>query len=159
MAKVIRRTGDGAAKLEMLLTSLGKHRARVGWLESAKYPNGESVGGIAAVHEFGNPMQGIPPRPFMRPTIENERLNWAKLAEKAYKATGSEYEAMEMLGLKAAGDIAKTISKIQSPPLDEKTVKARQRGYADKNTVGSLTKPLVHTGILFNSLTHVVEDK
>lgn len=159
MARVEKRPGAGSRKLEMLLRTLGTHKSRVGWFESAKYPNGEPVAAVAMVHEYGSAPQGIPPRPFMRPAIDENQRKWANVLAKAIEAGMTEAEAMDMLGTVAEGDVAKVIAKLQEPALAEETVKARQRGYADKETVGSLTKPLVHTGIMLNSLTHITEAK
>ena len=63
------------------------------------------------------------------------------------------------LGQLAAGDIRKKISEIQQPPLQEATVKARKRRYKDRKTTGNLTKPLVDTAVMVNSVTNTVENK
>lgn len=152
-----------SVKLGALLDQVARKQLKVGWLESAQYPNGTPVAYVAAIQEFGSPAQGIPPRPFMRPTVEQQTAAWNNVAQQGAKAMlAGAMDAggvMDMIGLKAAGDIAKTISKIQAPPLAPATIKARQRGYADQETVGNLTKPLVHTALMINSLTHIVEDK
>lgn len=159
----VKKVPGMSVKLGALLDQLQHKRLKVGWLESAKYDDGTPVAYVATIQEFGSAPQGIPPRPFMRPTIAEQQPKWQSIANHQSKAllngTTDANSALDMLGLAAAGDIAKTISKIQEPPLKPETIKARQRGYADKKTVGSLTKPLVHTGIMLNSLTHVVEDK
>lgn len=68
-------------------------------------------------------------------------------------------QILDGIGQQAAGDIARTISEIQSPRLKDATVKARMRRYADKRTVGNLTKPLVDTGYMISSIQSTVEDK
>lgn len=152
-----------SVKLGTLLDQLQQKQLKVGWLDTAQYPDGTPVAYVAAIQEFGSAPQGIPPRPFMRPAVEEQTTRWNKIAAQGAKAVLANSmdagAALDMIGLAAAGDIAKTIAKIDSPPLKPATVKSRQRGYADKETVGNLTKPLVHTALMINSLTHVVEDK
>jgi len=104
----------------------------------------------------------IPPRPFMRPTIAAQRNEWLRLLGEGAKAILRGKATIEAVlgavGAKAAGDVAKTITSITSPPLRKSTVRARLRQMADRKTIGSIDKPLVHTGILLNSITNTVED-
>jgi hypothetical protein len=131
---------------------------RVGWFESAKYPNGMPVAYNASIHEFGG--GHVPPRPFMRPTAEEQRGEWAKQFGRAAKAiTDGKIDAsaaFEQLGGMVAGDIRKTITAITAPPLKESTIAAKRRKRADKKTTGNLSKPLIDTGLMLASLTHVV---
>lgn len=105
----------------------------------------------------------IPPRPFMRPTIAREKNNWFKLledgAKKVLRGKISAKEVLELVALRAAGDIGETIKAIVSPPLAKGTIAARRRQMANKKLVGSLDKPLVASGILFNSVTGIAENK
>lgn len=91
----------------------------------------------------------IPPRPFMRPTIAREKNNWKKtMADGARAVLNGNYTAtqvMEAVALQAAGNIKETISQVTSPPLKSSTIRARVR-QKDKNVVGALDKPLIHTG-------------
>lgn len=104
----------------------------------------------------------IPARPFMRPTIIEQKKNWLAIMTRGYRdvlaGKTTESDLMELLGGVAAGDVAKTISEITDPPLKPGTIRARQKMLSDQKTVGSLDKPLVASGILFDTLTHVVED-
>lgn len=152
-----------SVKLGALLDQLQHKRLKVGWLESDKYDDGTPVAYVAAIQEFGSAPQGIPPRPFMRPTIAEKEVEWGKIAA-GYakmmlngKIDGA--TALDSLGGSAAGDIAKTISKIQTPKLKDSTIKARLRKMADGKTIGNLTKPLVESGLMFDTLNHIVEDK
>ena len=103
----------------------------------------------------------IPPRPFMRPTIARERNNWLKYmtsgAKKVLRGTASATQILEIVAIRAAGDIAKTISQITTPPLAKGTIAARRRKMSNKKLVGALDKPLVATGILLNSVTGKAE--
>ncbi len=173
-AGVKRIPGPAANRFKVAMAELAKDKVgKVGWFESARYndKNATPVAYVASIHEFGTASAGrgrttiIPPRPFFRPTIaEQGGVNgaWAQVAkvgaQNILKGSMNSKQAMDMLGLKAAGDIAKTISKIQSPPLAAATVANRQRRYSDRKTVGNLTKPLVDTGVMVSTLTHAVED-
>lgn len=162
MVKVTRKPGPAAERLAVALKNLDGKIGKVGWFETAKYDDGTPVAYVASIHEFGYPEGGIPPRPFMRPTISEKRAEWRGIADKGARAvlrgTATSATVLEALGMKAAGDIAKTIASIQSPPLAEATVEARQRQYADRGTTGNLNKPLVDTALMVNSITSTVEN-
>lgn len=105
----------------------------------------------------------IPARPFFRPTIAREINNWRDMflagsrAILAGNATG--HQVLEAVALRAAGDVAKTIASITTPPLKPSTIAARRREMADTKTTGALTKPLVHTSLMVGSVTGVVEEQ
>ena|ERR1043165_9642197 len=160
--KVIRVTGDGYKKLDAATKSIKGWQAKVGWVARKQYPDSEmTTAGAAAIAEYGAPSKNIPPRPIMRPTIAKQKNLWAQIARNEGKLilegkqTGQ--GAMERIGLQAAGDARETITQIFSPPLSPKTIAARLRRYKNKKTVGNLTKPLVDTKTLLNSLTNTVE--
>lgn len=160
--KIERVSGAGSKQLEIALKNLQGKVGKVGWFEKSKYENGISVAYVATIQEYGYPAKNIPPRPFMRPTIVKQQVEWRKVAESGSKAViegrSTIGNVMEAIGLKAAGDIRKTISAVWSPPLSPKTIAARLRKRSDKKTVGNLTKPLIDTGIMFGTLTNTVED-
>jgi hypothetical protein len=163
MVKVVRQVTDTGKRLEIALKNLEGKVAKVGWFEKSKYETGVSVAYVATIQEYGYPAKNIPPRPFMRPTIVKNENQWKKIAESGAKAVlnGNQTVAniMEAIGLKAAGDIRKTISLVWQPPLSPKTIQARLRKRADNKTVGNLTKPLIDTGIMLGTLTNTVEDE
>lgn len=163
----VRRSGPGIASLTVALRELHGLEAKVGWFESARYKDGTPVAYVAAIHEFGAVTrlakaaeayqaggQGakpvvIPPRPFMRPTVAAKSQAWIDLLGQGAKAslTGGPRprDVLEMVALRAAGDIAKTIRSIQTPPLSPLTV--ARKGHR---------KPLVDTGQMIQSLTGAV---
>lgn len=164
MAKVTRTPGPGQAKLEAALKGIDNKVGKVGWFATAHYQDGTPVALVAAVNEFGWPEHNIPPRLGMRATADAMRAVWGTLAttlaHRVLDGNMTGAEMMEALGLKAAGDIRKHISKVTSPPLKTQTVMARLRGKKQGNVVSiTVAKPLVHTGLLLNSLTNTVEDK
>lgn len=161
--------GKAIRKREMTLRllegarELSSVQGKVGFFESAKYPDGTPVAYVASIHEFGYSEGGIPPRPFMRTTANEQGQNWSEAFGKGAKAiargTFTAHQVMDAVGQLAAGDIRKKISEIQQPPLQEATVKARKRRYKDRKTTGNLTKPLVDTAVMVNSVTNTVENK
>lgn len=162
MGRVVRNR-QGLEQLRVAVQGLGNTTGKVGWFETAKYPDGTPVAYVASIHEFGYAAGSIPPRPSMRPTIAAQSKEWAlsfgKGATAAAKGNYTAAQVMDAVGLMAAGDVAKTISKITQPPLKPATVAARRRRYADQNTTGNLTKPLVDTALMVTSITHLTESK
>jgi len=57
-----------------------------------------------------------------------------------------------------AGEIRRTISKLTSPALSPRTIQERRLKYAsNQQLVGGLTKPLVESGRMQDSVTHEVK--
>lgn len=161
--QVNRRPGPGRARLEALIEQSKKLSLRVGFFDTSKYQDGTPVAQVAAEQEFGVPSKRIPPRPFMRPTVTANKTKWSGLFARGSRAavvgTIDLRSVFEQIGGVAAGDIAQTISKIQTPALSPMTIRMRQQAYASgQRRVGNLTKPLVFTGLLFNAVTHEVRD-
>ncbi|WP_059215185.1 hypothetical protein [Escherichia albertii] len=158
MARLVIKPGPAAESLKRATEELKRKSAKVGWFESSKYADGTPVAQVAAENEFGPHA-----RPFMRPTITARTQVWRSLsytvAKKVVNGDAPADQIFEMLGLQVSGDIAKAIAAITSPPLSPRTIAARQAKMADGKTIGSLDKPLVETGLMINSLTHIVEDK
>jgi hypothetical protein len=161
MPTVTRKPGPDADRLRVFVAGLDGLRGKVGWFESSHYPNGVPVAYVAAIQEFGYPAGGIPPRLGMRATAKEKTGEWREVARRGAKAAlkggTSAYAAMELLGLKAAGDVRKHISQVTSPPLKAATIQARLRKRSNKSKVGNLTKPLVDSGELIDSLTNRTE--
>jgi len=162
MAQVIRKSDKAAyARLEKVSKQLSGSELKVGWFETNRYPDGTPVAYIATIHEFGYPEGGIPARPFMRPTIVREENFWRKFidqeAKKIYDGRQTVENMLEALGLSIAGEVARSITQVMAPPLKPATIAAKKRKLADAVTVGSLDKPLVETGLMLASVTHVVE--
>lgn len=166
----VRRTGPGVAVLTAALRSLDGVQAKTGWFETAKYADGTPVAYVATIHEFGaivvnaDAVAGayqnggggaapilIPARPFMRPTVAAKGDSWMKLlaqgAAQVLLGKATAEQVLEAVALRAAGDVAKTISTISSPPLSPRTIAGKK----------GATKPLVDTGQMIQSVTGVVE--
>ena len=170
---VKRTPGPGAAVLQKALSGLKDTKGKVGWFPSAQYqgyqpktPDGKTgapmpVAAIAIQNEYGNPALGIPARPFMRPTIAEKMQEWKQKFKSGAKAilagNISSREVMEAVLLLVAGNIRRSITKVQSPPLKQATIDARLRKKADGKTIGNLTKPLVEEKIMINTISHEIE--
>lgn len=163
MTTVKRTPGPGVDRIKFLLNGVSNKVGKVGFFPTSKYEDGTPVAYVAAIQEFGSPAQGIPPRSFMRSTVNEKSGEWRGVATQGAQAmingTATGDQVLEAIGLKAAGDIRYTISKLTTPALRPETIAARLRARKDKKTVGLLTKPLVDTGTLLNAVTSAVEDK
>ena len=122
------------------LDALENAEAKVGWFESAVYENGRPVAAVAAGNEVGIPSRSIPPRPFFRPTADAKEAEWGKTAEtmagRVIEGKATAEEAMEVLGLKAGGDVLETIVSITSPALSPITILARAYRKNGKDVTG-----------------------
>lgn len=156
--KVVRK--GGTEKLRATLKDVGSKQIRVGFFPEAKYPDGTPIAYVATIQEFGYPEGNIPARPFMRPTAEQKKTDWGRQVAGAVRGAIDGKvdlgQAFDALGARSAGDIARTISRVKSPPLKKSTLKARQ---ARKKTPGVSTKPLVDDGQMIQAVTHIVETK
>lgn len=181
MATIRQNNPKAFETLNAHIKELDSKIVKVGWFESAKYESGTPVAYVATIQEFGSPKRSIPPRPFMRPTVDEKKQAWFDLAAQGAKAIlagrSTAAKVMEAIGLRAAGDVAKTITTITSPALSPITLQLRawrregrvitgatvgeaaraikQPGYT---TPSVSEKPLVDSAILLNTLTSTVED-
>lgn len=154
----IRRTSN-ASSIKKVLEELGRKEIKVGFFESAKYPDGTPIAYVAAIQEFGH--GPIPPRPFMRPAEQQNAAKWQKGIAAGVKAAlnGSITieHALEQVGMVAAGDVRKAIKAVTAPPLADSTISARQRRLKGKKSAS--TKPLVDSGQMIQAVTSAVVDK
>ena len=95
--KIERVSGAGSKQLEIALKNLQGKVGKVGWFEKSKYENGISVAYVATIQEYGYPAKNIPPRPFMRPTIVKQQVEWRKVAESGAKAVIEGNQRLVML--------------------------------------------------------------
>lgn len=156
--------------LQNAVKALGGLSAKIGWFKSAKYEDGTPVAEVAAVQEYGVPSKNIPSRSFMRRTLTENKNNYRSLVQSVAKSIlngkTTPQSGLELIASKVAGDMRKTISQIQEPPLKFDTIKARldrrklklsKNKKARKKTIGSLTKPLIDTGLMYGTLTYHVD--
>lgn len=137
------------AKLAELAEKLGDGKTlRVGFLEGATYPDGQSVPMVAAANEYGDPAMNRPPRPFFRNMIAEKSPEWPQDIAKIAEATG--YDAETMLGLMGEhikGQLQQSIRELMEPPLSPVTIE--KKGF---------DKPLIWQGVMINSVDYDVTD-
>ena len=109
------------AKIDAIGEGFANREAKVGFFPGAAYEDGTPVAYVASIQEFGAPDQNIPPRPFMRPTVEDKKGEWsAAIADGIRAVVRSQVGAssrtlgiddvLEVVGTAAAGDVVKTIA-------------------------------------------------
>lgn len=179
----VRKISGLSTTVKTACAQLNKLKGKVGWFESAHYPDGTPVAYVATIQEFGSQEQGIPERPFMRPTADEKAQEWKKTLGKAATAAMSgkisAKDAMEQIAGRAAGDVRRVISRLSAPALSNVTIELRRRRNKGEKITGKTVgeaakaansaffkpaskteaKPLVDTGILIASLTSAVEDQ
>ena len=135
----------------------GPRGVRVGVLNDATTEDGKSVAEYAAYNEFGTAT--IPPRPFLRTTIAEQRDKWGALAKRYLQAgiaAGSPAAgrmAMEAAGRQAQVDIQDKIMSNMPPPNAPATAarKAKRKG-------GGYSGTLFDTGALHKSIDYEVTE-
>lgn len=175
MAKVTRRAGPGRAVLGAAVKSMEGLAGKVGWFSSSKYPDGTPVAYIATIHEFGYMPKHIPPRMGLRTMVEEKRSEWGSkmepMAKQVFAGKWTGTDMLDAIGAVAEGDIRKQIASVTEPPLAQATIEARARrqgttlfDMSDKakshyaQNLG-IAKPLVDTGYLQATVTHIVAAK
>lgn len=148
MAKV-KGGGEWSAKLQKLIGQFSDEQVvKVGFLEGATYPTGEPVAMIAAIHNFGAPRAGIPPRPFFTLAISKHHTEWPNAAQAALKHTNDVDKSLSAVGAYIKGNIQQEINDLWQPPLKPTTV--AQKGF---------DKPLIDTSHMINSVDYRVDKK
>lgn len=155
----VTRNQSMRVQLQAAMDEMRTKQVRVGWFDTAKYEDGTPVAYVATVQEFGSPKQNIPARPFMRPTVAENKQGWIKQLGQGGKlvfAGKLQYSQMiGQFGMQAAGQVAETIASVTTPALGASTLRAR----ASRNASGQASnKPLVDTGLLIQSVSSQVEN-
>lgn len=138
----VKDTDRGMQRIVRELGRMDGARIEVGWFAGVRHPSGESVAGIAAIHEFGAPRANIPPRPTLGPTYD-EKLSQGRrelrnlVLEQVVDRAGGVKEALERFGARRVAEIKRAITALQSPPLKPATI-ARK----------GASKPLIDTGAM-----------
>ena len=160
-------------KLFLAIKELKDKGVKVGWVERQQYQGKKiTVAAVAAQNEFGNPSKNIPARPFMRPTVISKRNFWRKQVEfgasQILLNNTTIDEVLNKLGQDASADVKRTITRVYYPALAESTILARIRRNAqlskrrsrfERKHVGNITKPLIDTGEMYNTLTYQITDE
>lgn len=147
---------------------------RIGFLESATYPDGTPVATIAVAQNYGSPSRGIPPRPFFSNMVADKSPGWGEAFVQTLRAANYDTEqALDLLGAGIAGQLREAIVETNSPPLSPITVLLRERfpnhddmTFADvlqaradiaagEQPTGN-SKPLVWSGVMLAAVDHEV---
>lgn len=162
MGKWKTTTGPAMARLNQAIKDCDKYQSTTGWHESAHYQDGTPVAYVASIQEFGYEEGNIPPRSYMRTTADEKSKEWAQLMASGCRRipTGAATirDVLEMIALRAEGDVRAKIISIYEPELAEATLKARarRRGVKVEDVDG---KPLNDTGYMLATLTSNVGEK
>jgi len=146
MAKI-----SGGQKLEGALAELSAKitkaaTLRVGFLEGATYPDGTPVALVAAIHNFGAPAAGIPPRPFFTAMIADKSGEWPAIVAQGLKQWGFDAEAaLTLTGEHVRADLQQSIRDFVGVPLKSATI--QRKGF---------DKALVDTGHMLRSADYAV---
>lgn len=136
-------------KLAELAESLGESKTlRVGFLEGATYPDGESVPMVAAANEFGDPAANRPPRPFFRNMIADKSPQWGDDIGKIAVATNYDTSTLlPLMGERIKDQLQGSIREFYDPPLSAYTIKKKGND-----------KPLIETSHMLNSVDYDIKD-
>jgi len=136
-------------KLAEMAEKLGEGKVlRVGFLESATYPDGQQVAMVAAANEFGNPANNQPPRPFFRNMIADNKDNWPDDIGRIAQATGFDGEqTLGLMGEHIKAQLQQSIRELMEPPLSPVTIE--RKGF---------DKPLIDTGHMLNSVDYDIRE-
>lgn len=183
MSATVKSSGTLNARLAELATNLKSgQKVHVGFLESAKYED-KPVAYIAAIQEFGDPGSGIPPRPFFRTMIANEKGHWGQDVAKVLIATNyNARQTLELMGQEIKAELQTSIVDLVAPPLSRTTImlramraadptlgdagnpityatvnEARARVAAGESANGASEKPLIDSGHMLNSVDYEVD--
>lgn len=118
---------------------------RVGVLENATYPDGESVAMVAFRNEYGT--QTIPVRAFFRTTVSNQKNNWVLSTTNLMKIHNNPKKVMGLMGEHMKGQIVQSINTWTDPPNAPLTVK--KKGF---------NAPLRETGLLSRTISYEVNE-
>lgn len=149
--KILREVG----KLKSATVTVGVHGSA-----GMHSDSGETVAQIAATHEFG--ADRIPERSFLRSTVDGNPKPMIALQNAASSVCKGELtarQACETVGIVTVGAVKETILHKIAPPLSPATVAKRKEKGAHGGGLASkadATTPLVDSGQLINSITHVV---
>lgn len=176
--------GGAGAPFKRTLQEMDQANVRVGWFESSKYPDAHAtpVAYVAAINELGPHA-----RPFMRPTFEQNDVEWSakmlQFCRQIVKGRWTVEEGLEAMGLVVGSDIQKTITEVTKPDLSLITLVARKYRLEGRKVTGATiggiaawinrvgadevkayvsgisTKPLNDTGYMLATVSYSVNEK
>lgn len=105
------------------------------------YPDGERIGKIATINEYGVPEHNQPPRPFMRYTVIKNKKKWLDILQDILPQNMDVERSLNILGDVVADDVSQMIKAFAIPENAPSTI--RKKGFND---------PLVDTGLMRDSV-------
>jgi len=145
-------SGTITDRLDAIARELANKTLKVGFIDGATYPTGESVAQVAFNNEYGVPEKRQPPRPFFRNAISDHQDEWKDAIGRGIRAGYPVAQVLEQVGALAASDAYTSITQLMDPPISMRTIRERQeRGNMS-------TKPLIDTKIMINSISYEVRD-
>jgi hypothetical protein len=144
-------TVKGGKGLDQKLRELAKlvskpATLRVGFFESATYPDGTPVAMIAAIQNYGAPRAGIPPRPFFSNMVRDKQGEWPGAISQLLRSNGMDaILTLQAMGNVIEGQLRQAIIDTNYPPLRPETI--RRKGFS---------KPLIESSHMINSVSHEV---
>lgn len=145
-------SGTITDRLDAIARELANKTLKVGFIDGATYPTGESVAQVAFNNEYGVPEKRQPPRPFFRNAISDHQDEWKDAIGRGIAAGYPVAQVLEQVGALAASDVYTSITQLMDPPISMRTIRERQeRGNMS-------TKPLIDTKVMINSISYEVRD-
>ncbi|SEF31357.1 hypothetical protein ABL840_09165 [Variovorax sp. NFACC27] len=164
-------------KLKAMAEQLSKGKLlRVGFLETAKYPDGTNVAQVAYWNEYGT--KTAPPRPYFRGMLAKKKMKWGNAVAANLKATDYDFDkTMNRMGEGIKDQLVQSIVETSSPKLSPITIMLRGMRYNDpslqvtgkvvgeaaarvdagKTNYGAPEKPLIWTGDMQRSVAYDLE--
>lgn len=164
----VRKTGDGLSDLKKAIDFLNDRKCLIGIPEAKASRKGEiNNAELAFIHSHGSPRLKIPARPFLEPAIEDAKEEIAEHLKLAATGaldgdTAKAEEEMHKAGLIGESAAKDYISSGNLAPNSEFTI----RGGWMRNRISgrpfyakpkNSNTPLIDTGSLRSSITHVIE--
>lgn len=162
----------GAARIKQELERAKKHVALIGIPSTAKPPvnaKGKPVGinmaELALIMEKGSPVNGIPPRPFMKKTRLRAEGRFAELMKKLYNqilhGKGDAVKMLKRLGAAYEGEMKGVFTKETFAPNAPITIhggwmRNKISGKPFKAEGKKSSRPLINTGRLRGSIVSKV---
>ena len=170
MPMYVKAEGKGMAALKEAIAFLKSNRVLVGIPQAASSTRGEVTNAeLAFIHTNGSPINRIPPRPFLEPGIEEAKDDIAGCMKSAIEAAVEGNTAAAMDELHKAGMYGENAAKSyigaghHEPNADITIHGGWMRNRVSGKPVFVKGKhsdvPLIDTGSLRSSITHVIEGK
>jgi hypothetical protein len=171
MAKVTFNLKDTDNKaLDALANQLKKSKSyvKVGLPDSDHEGSHLTIAQIGIKHEYGDPDDNIPERPFLAVSLKKAKARLVAVNRKSLKSLLNNKitfaTALELMGVVGQGIVQAYISEASNfKPLSERTIaarRARRKNPKSSNTkFAGVNNPLIDTGQMRASLTYEVVEK